>query len=134
MLSIKRTYDYFFYKLYKSFEAAPSRWWSDWKASFFLMVIEIWIGLSILNYFSVLYPKINLTDRFLTVVSISIVIGLVAIKYFSFEYQDRWKSVIKTFDELPKRKNKIGTYVVWGIVLLILGNLIFSFYLLSKSV
>jgi hypothetical protein len=134
MLFIKRTYDYFFYKLYKSFEAAPSRWLSDWKASFFLMVIEIWIGLSILNYFSVLYPKIYLRDRFLTVVSISIVIGLVAVKYFSFEYKDRWKSVIKTFDELPKNKNEIGTHVVWGIVLLILGNLIFSFYLLSKSV
>lgn len=134
MASIKRAYDYFFYKLYKSFEAAPSKWLSDWKASFFLIVIEIWIGLSILNYFSVLFPQINLTDNFLTIVSILIVIILAIVKYFSFEHQDRWKSVVKGFDELPSYRNKAGTYVVWGIILLILTNLIFSFYLLSKSV
>lgn len=133
MVSIKRAYDYFFYKLYKSFEGAPSKWLSDWKASFFLMVIEIWVGLSMLNYFSVLFPRINLTDKFLTVISVSIVIVLATIKYYSFEHQDRWQSVVKTFDELPKYRNRIGTYIVWGIVLLILANLIFSFYLLSKS-
>lgn len=134
MVYIKRAYDYLFYKLYKHFEGGPSIWWSDWKALFSIGVLEIWICLSLLNYFTVLFPDIHISDRFFIVMSILILIVLGAIKYFSFEYQERWKSVVKAFDELPKHRNRIGTYVVWGVVLLILGNLIFSFYLLSKSV
>lgn len=134
MISIKRAYDYFFYKLYKFFEAAPSRWWSDWKASFSMLVLEIWVLVSLIVYYAAFTKKDLLPDKVLDIVAIIFVLLLTIVKYFSFEYQDRWKFVIKTFDELPKHKNKIGTYVVWGIVLLILVNLIFSFYLLSKNV
>lgn len=131
-MALRKMYDYFFYKLYKSFEAAPSKWLSDWKASFFVLVLEIWLCLSVLNYYSVIVKKAVLSDEGLTTASISIVLVLAAIKYLNFEYQDRWKLVVKSFDSLPRQKNRIGAYVVWTIVVLIFINLVFSFFLLSR--
>ena len=134
MVCFKRAYDYCFYKLYKSFEAAPSQWLSDWKASFSLIVVEIWVSLSVLNFVTVFLPKIRITDRFLVIASLILVVCLAVIKYFTFEHQDRWKTIVKEFDKIPKRKNRIGTVVVWGAIFLVLTNMILSFYLLSRTV
>ena len=129
-MGLKKMYDYFFYKVYKFFDAAPSKWLSDWKASFFILVLEIWLSLSVLNYYSAIFKK-TVSDKFLLIASILIVLVLTAIKYLNFEYQDRWKLVVKNFDRIPKQKNRIGTYLMWTIVILIIINLVFSFFLLS---
>ncbi len=132
MVSIKKAYDYLFYKIYKHFESGPSIWLSDWKASFSILVLEIWLCLSVLNYCSIIFKKALLSDTILTICSVSLVFLLAVIKYFTFEHQDRWKKVVKDFDDLPKNKNRIGSYVTLAVILIIIVNLIFSFFLLSK--
>ena len=133
MISLRRAYDYLFYKLYRSFEAAPSKWLSDWKALFVLMVIEIWIFLAALNYFSVLFPSVVLSDQFLVTTALFLVLVLALIKYFGFEHNGRWKTVVRRCDKLPPGQNRRGSYVLWSVILLVLINLVFSFFLLSTQ-
>jgi hypothetical protein len=131
-MTLRKAYYYLFYKLYKFSEAAPSRWWSEWKASLSLMVLEIWILISVMVYYKVFTKKDLIADSSLTAVGITVVISLVIIKYFAFDHHDRWKDYVKEFDKWSIRKNRIGTLVVWMIILFTLGNLIFSFYLMSQ--
>lgn len=131
-MTIKKAYYYLFYKLYKFSEAAPSRWLSDWKATFALLVLEIWVLLSFMVYYKVFTKRDLIPDNRLTIVGLTVVVILSLIKYFVFEHRDRWKECIGEFSRWPAKKNKTGTLIVWFIVLLIIANLIFSFYLMSQ--
>lgn len=128
-------YRYLFYKLYKFYEGTPfwsAKWWSDWKASFSLLVLEIWSLVSIVVYYEVITKKTLLPEQVLNKVAIGVVVLLAIVKYFAFEHKGRWKRYVAEFSQWPKNKNRIGTLIVWLIVLFILGNLIFSFYLMSQ--
>jgi hypothetical protein len=131
-MPIKKAYYYLFYTLYKTFENAPSKWWSDWKATFSLLVIEIWLLLSMMVYYKVLTKKDLIPDNRLTIVSVTVVVILSISKYFIFEHGDRWKLYVQEFNQWPKEKNRRSILIAWIVVLVILANLIFSFYLLSK--
>ena len=131
-MNLKEAYYYVFYKLYKSFEAAPSKWLSDWKASVVLLALEIWCILPIMIYYKVLTKEDLFKESTLIIVSFTVVGVLVAIKYFAFEYDQRWKIWITKFDKLSKRQNQIGTVIILIVVLVIIINLILSFYLLSR--
>lgn len=131
-MTIKKAYCYLFYKLYRFYESAPSKWMSDWKAVFSLLVLEIWILVAGFTYYKVFTKKDLISADSLTVVAVFIVIFLVLIKFFVFEFQDRWKEYVKEFDGWPRNKNKIGTIITWLIVLCIITNLVYAFYLLSR--
>jgi hypothetical protein len=63
---------------------------------------------------------------------ILILVMLVSVpNYFIFHHRDQWKDIVKEFDKLPKRKNKIGGWIVFGVVLLIISNMVFAFYQMS---
>jgi hypothetical protein len=132
-MKLKLGYYYFFYKLYKFFLNGPSNWLSDWKAGISMLALEIWLGISIVGYISIALKKdIFPNDRFHFSIIAPFVL-LVAIKYIFFLHDDTWKEYAQMFDRWPKRKNRAGTIVVWGIVLLIVANLIFMYYLMSKT-
>lgn len=128
---LKNIYDYFFYKLYKFFEAAPSKWWSDWKAGGAMLVLEILTFISILNYYTVI-TKANFSDDFLFKVAMIIVACLVVVKYFAILHKDRWKSVVEKFDGYRRNQNILGTWIVLMVILLLIANVVFSFYLMSQ--
>lgn len=135
-MNAKKVYQYLFYKFYKFYDVDDSiwwgaKWWTDWKASFSVLVLEIWLLLSFVNYYEVLTEKDFLPNSKNTI-AFAIVLFLVIIKYFVFEHQERWKKYINEFDQWSKRKNKIGTIMVWILVLFVLANLIYSFYLISQ--
>jgi hypothetical protein len=104
---------------------------SSWKASFSLMVLEIWTFLSIINYISFLTKRI-FSDEFLVFVCISFVLASSLHKFFTFENKNKWRIYIREFSKLSPRKNRQGTFIIWIFILLLICNLIFSFYLLSK--
>ena len=131
-MTIKKIYYYLFYKLYKFFEWAPSRWLSDWKATVALMALEVLFLMSLMVYYKVFTKKDLFSDKSLTIVGITVIIILSLIKYFAFEHRDIWKDYVKEFNKWPARKNKIGTFIVWSIVMLIIANLVFSYYLMSQ--
>jgi O-antigen/teichoic acid export membrane protein len=132
-MDIKDIYPYIFYKLYKFSEAAPSKWWSDWKATVAMIALEVWVSVSFFIYIHVHANKELPSDGVMALVG-GIIIGvLVLIKYLMFYRHDRWKLYVAEFDKLSKRQNRIGSIVVLLLVILVISNLMYSFYLLSQS-
>jgi hypothetical protein len=131
-MTFKKAYCYLFYKLYRFWETVSMpRFWSSWKATLSLMALELWILMSILVYYTVITKEDLMSDKLLVVVIIITGVIFSLIKYFVLDRKDQWKDYVQEFDKWPKRKNNIGTLVAWVVVLLIIGNLVFSFYLMS---
>lgn len=130
-MGIKKAYYYLFYKLYRFSEAAPSRWMSDWKSSLAIDVLLLFTFSSILNYYKALInPSSHMGEGNLLFVVI-IIVGI--LNYFIFHHADKWKEIVEEFDNLPRRTNKIGSWIILGILLLLLSNFIFSFYLYYQT-
>lgn len=129
---MKRAYYYLFYKLYKHYEDSSTPWWSDFKASVSIGILEIWLLLSTLNYFLLTTgKKIGELTLQQPLVFIPIVI-LFLLHYFSFIHTDIWKKFNQEFDQLPTEKNKVGSIIVWSVIIVIVVNMIFSYYLLYE--
>ncbi|WP_326983446.1 hypothetical protein VUJ46_02550 [Chryseobacterium sp. MYb264] len=136
MRKINKIYDYFFYKMYKwveyTSELGGGRFWSDWKASLSMDGIIYFIIISLFIYCKVIFGytiDINFDNRYVLI----LVIPVALFNYFVFNHNDRWRRIISTFDELPSKKNVIGGWIVLGIILMIISNLIFSYYLLFSQ-
>ncbi len=126
-----KKYYYLFYKIYEFSEMAPSRWLSDWKASFTIDVLILLIFTSIINYIKVyVYPNSTLgEDNLLLIVGIIICL----INYFIFHHKDKWKDYVKEFDKLSIKKNRLGSFYVLCFILLVFINFILSFYLFYEN-
>ncbi|MBO6185169.1 MAG: hypothetical protein J6O88_10885 [Chryseobacterium sp.] len=128
---MKKAYYYLFYKLYKNYERGPSVWMSDWKASFSLDVLIYFLVMFLFIYYNIFINRYaNLSKSNIEVYILVISVSL--LNYFIFHHRNQWKKIIVEFDQLPKKKNILGSWVVFGVVLFIVANLIFSFYLMSK--
>ena len=127
-MNIKKLYYYLFYKFYQFFKALESTALLKAKAAIILMALEIWLLFSINNYFEFFFyhhSKLNFFS-FRILIPLSIVI---IIKWVAFIKDDRWKNYFKEFDQWPKEKNKIGSWIVFFIVILCFANFIFSYFL-----
>lgn len=112
-------------------EAAPLRWLSNWKAGLCIIALELFLIASLFIYYKVFFNKyVHLGESNWDVI-ISVLVVVIP-NYFAFVHTDIWKDYVKEFDQLPKRRNRIGSWIVFGIVLFVIANLIFSFYLMSK--
>jgi purine-cytosine permease-like protein len=132
-MSIIEMYYYLFYKFYKLFKAITfTRSLYDMKAVIVVMSLELWIILSLYNYYAVLsnqYGQFEILSFKILVPCIIIII----IKWFAFWRNDDWKGYVNKFDQWPKERNIQGTWIVVAIVLFVSANLAFSFYLNPPS-
>lgn len=131
MEKIKKAYYYLFYKLYKHYEDSSEPWWSDWKACVSIGALEIWLLLSIGAYYAILTKTAIELSVTMPIVYIPLLIVFI-LNYFSFIHNDSWKEYNKEFDKLPKKENILGGWIVLGIIIIVILNLIFSFYLMSQ--
>jgi hypothetical protein len=129
---IRRAYYYLFYKLYKFWEAISiPKFWSDWKAELSIDVLEIFLGLSGICYYAIVNKAIIDFGSGKYIVCLYLL--LIAIpNYFIFHHHDQWKQIVHEFDSLSKKNNRIGGFIVWAIILLIIANLVFAFYQLGQ--
>lgn len=127
---MKRAYYYLFYKFYKLWDNISfPKFWSDWKAGISIIFIEILCIYTIVIYYNIFvnrYFELKKTPMIIVTMIIC------ATNYMLFVHTDAWKEYVKEFDKLPKRTNRIGSWIVFGIVLFIIINLVFSFYLMSR--
>jgi len=132
---MKRAYYYFFYKIYRSIEytsdLSGGKFLTKFKASLVMVALEIWICMSLGIYYSVYTKTVVELSVTMPVIYIPLLI-IIIFNYFSLDYKSSWEEHKKTFDNLPKIKNTLGGWIVFGIIILILANLIFSFYLMSQ--
>jgi hypothetical protein len=131
-MSIGKIYSYFFYKIYKFWEAASvPKFWSDWKAGLSLDLVEMFLALSGICYYSVVTKtKIDPTDD--VFIALIFIVVIAVPNYLLFNHQQQWKEMVKEFDRWPQRKNMVGSVIVWGVVFAIIGNLIVALYLMSQ--
>ena len=130
-MKIKKAYYYFFYQLYKHYEKGPSLWLSDWKAGLTIDILGFGFVFSILIYYTVLI------DHYFQLWGCEILLVLYLIlfpmpNYFIFHHKNKWKKIVQEFDKLQEKKNRIGGWIVFGVTMLIIINLIFAFYLMSQ--
>lgn len=132
-MSIKKLYYYFFYKIYKSIEYTSEnfggKFLSSFKAGFVMIVLQIWLLLSIGNYYSFITNEDVELSISMPIIYIPLII-IIGFNYFTLDFKDYWIKYFKEFDKLPKEKNKKYGMIVWSIIILIIGNMLFSFYLL----
>ncbi|PZR20477.1 MAG: hypothetical protein DI535_29890 [Citrobacter freundii] len=133
MKKIKRAYYYFFYKLYKAakYTSYPfGDFLLDFRAAIGIVILEAWIFISLLLYLSFI-DKLPIELTILSPIVYLPAILIFVVNYIAFIHTDIWKQYNKEFDKLSKKQNRIGSWIVLGIVLLIVGNLILSVYCLD---
>lgn len=121
-MKLLKAYQFFFYKLYRFYESSPNnRWWSEWKAYVTILALSIWlycaIGVSYHYFFNVSMKSSN-TSVDLSTIIFGLFVGIT--NWILFERKDKWKVIVKEFNELPKQKDKIGGIIVWTIIILII--------------
>lgn len=133
MEKIKKYYHYFYYKIYRLIEYTSEqmggKFLTDFKAGIVMIALEFWIALSIYNYYTVI-TKQNLHLSFKSPLVYIPFIIIILLKLRNFTNKNQWEEYHKSFDELPKKVNKKGSWIVFGISAFIILNLVFSFYLM----
>ncbi len=131
-MNIKEVYHFLFYKIYKFIKnVSVPEFWSEWKAIMLIIILEIALYFSVGMYYSVFI------NRYTTLLDNNFLIGLylvstIALNYYFFEHQNKWKLIIEKFDKLIKNKNIIGGWLVLLVIILVVVSLIYSFYLTSQ--
>ncbi len=130
-MKLKEFYSYFYYKLYKLFQVDERDWLSEWKASLLLNVLIFCFLFSILIYYNIyINQKFNLEISNFKFGLLYMLI-LAFPNYIIFHYNSRWLNIVRKYDLLSKKTNRLGDWIVYSIVILIILNLIFAFYLMS---
>lgn len=131
MNKIKKSYYYLFYKFYKFGEWSPSSFPSDWTAVFAILSIEIWFLVSLKVYY---FDFFNRNDDFeiLSFQTIIPFVSLILLNSLTFFHNAKWKEYVQEFDYWPRSKNIIGTWIVIGILVFVLVNVIVSFHLMGN--
>ena len=135
MKKIEYYYFLFYYKIYNSIEYTSNllggSFLSEMKTGIVMIALEFWLVLSSYNYYTVLInQKLHLSLKN-PIVFIPIII-IIYLKYKLFTDKKKWLDYKKKFDKFSSNKNKKSTLATTLICLIIIINLIFSFYLLSK--
>ena len=134
-MNIKKFYYYFFYKIYKSIQYLSTpfgEFLTNFKAGVVMIALELWTFFSIINYYTFITGnKVELS--FSQPIMYIPFICIIGFNYYTLDHLDVWKCYNYEFDLLPKKKNLIGSWIVFGLVLLIIGNFIFSFYCLDQK-
>ena len=129
-MSIKRKYYYLFYKLYKFGEASPSIFPSDFTATCTICILEVLILGSLSFYATPFFGRGNL--KFISFQVLTPILVIVLVNYFAFIHNTVWKKYVKEFDRLPPKKNAEGTWIVLGVIVLIIVNFAFSGHIMSQ--
>jgi multisubunit Na+/H+ antiporter MnhB subunit len=116
-------YHYIFYRIYRLAESNSMPWWSDFKAGFIIAVVQIWI-IVLVDY------KVNKHFGFFNTLELgkwgyALVIGGLPLtfNYFFFQYNDRWKPIVKHFNKASKQeKRKMN--IQMAVVLVLVGGLV----------
>lgn len=125
-----RGYYYLFYKLFNFWEKISfPKFWSAFKAEVSIMALEIWLIMSVVNYYTVFIDRHFYLNK---IAFILIVVCIVIVNLRFFTYSSAWKDYNVRFERLSKNQNLIGGIIVWCIICMIILNFIYSFYLLYQ--
>ncbi|PIE50372.1 MAG: hypothetical protein CSA38_04040 [Flavobacteriales bacterium] len=124
-----KAYYYLFYKLHNFWERASiPTFLSEFKASVSIIALKIWLIITVTNYYNIFIDRtFNLNKNVFLLIGFCIV----AINVKLFTFSDDWKMYNQKFSQQSVKKNRIGGVTVWSIIICIIINLIYSYYLMS---
>ncbi|KPE51058.1 hypothetical protein [Chryseobacterium indologenes] len=132
---MKRAYYYFFTEIYKSVEYTSDllggKFLTSFKASIVMVALETWWLMSLGAYYSIHTKTAIELSISMPIIYIPLII-IILFNYLTIDYNSAWKKYNSDFDNLPKNKNRIGSWLVLGIVIFIILNFIYSIYLMSQ--
>jgi hypothetical protein len=126
-----RAYYYLFYKLYKFGEWSPSTFPSDWTSTLAILALEIGFLISLKVYYFDFFDR-NDDWNPLALQTIIPFGAILLLNCFAFLINDKWKVYVNEFDQWPKSKNLIGTWVVVGIFAFVIANIVISFHIMGQ--
>lgn len=129
---IIKIYQYLFYKLYNSLEKYSSpRFWSEWKAASLLVLLLYSIFYSLILYYEIFIDKYaSIGNNYFIVFLFLIIISI--LNYNLFLKQDKWKNIVRYFDKLPVKKQRLGSIICILFCLGCIVNFVYAFYLFSQ--
>jgi hypothetical protein len=132
MKVLSKVYYYIFYRFYKLFDSAPSRWWSEGKAGAAMTLMTIFLVFTIEGYYSISTRKniIPENNGKLIVSVLAFVIG--AINYFIFAHNQRWQNIVLDFEKHSESCQRVGKLLFWFVILFLFVNMVYMFYLTSQ--
>lgn len=135
MKLIKKGYYFFFYKIFFSIKYTSKLTGGEFltvnKASLVMLALETWVLFSFIAYYRI-YTKTSMQLSIsMPIVYVPAVI-IFAFNYIAIHYKDRWKQYNTEFASYSKKKSRIGGWIVFGIIILIISNLAYSLYLMSE--
>jgi len=135
MKFIKKSYYYFFYKIYRSIEytseLSGGKFLTEYKAGLVMLALETWILLSVGAYYVIFTKKFIELNITMPIVYIPALI-VYTFNYLTIHYKDKWRQYNAEFANYSKRKNRIASWIVIGIIVVIISNLIYTFYLMNQ--
>ena len=129
-MKLKKYYYLVFYELYCFYQKGPSVWLSEWKANASMGILFLFFISSVLFYYRVFIDHKSFVGERGELVVLAVIIT--TINYFIFNHKNRWKLIVNGFRNSGKKKDRIRGGVVFIIILIIMLNLVFSYYLLFK--
>ena len=130
-MSIKKAYYYFFYKFYKFGERSLSTLPSNYTAAVAIGVLEVLFWLA-LKFFYIEFVDQNNSYQLLALQTLIPLGIIITVNCTAFLFTAGWKKYVSEFDQWPRSKNIIGTWVVAGIVLFIIVNIIVAVNVMSQ--
>jgi len=132
MKKIKRGYYFFYYIIYRTWNKDPHLLFSDsFRTDIIILATKMWFVLSLYAYLSIylgIKIELSITNLF---GFIPILLVLFTTLYF-FTFSNKKKYYFKEFDKLSKRKRKIGSIVVWSVIVFIFINMFLSVELMKR--
>ncbi len=126
-------YDYIFYSLFKLLDKGWGGVLTNWRASLSLGVIEVFLMMIIYALLHVWLEK-NGTFYAPRAIIFSVTTFIVSIHYLAFYRNDRWKLIIKKYDQQPRKKNIFTRSIVYFFISLIVFGLYKSLNLYGKMI
>ena len=128
---IQNAYYALFYYIYRLNERNPMAFWSDMKTMITMDVLVLFKVLSFIVYYKTFFNRsFNISNHYELTLLLLFLIVFVP-NYFIFQYRNRWMQIVDEFDKLPKKTKRWQSWLSFGVVLLVIANLIFAFYQMS---
>ncbi len=129
MKKVLKLYYLFFFKLVNLFKAISDDKFEVFKAAVVCNALLIMLALETLIWYIIIFKASFHMNRYIA--GSLVAVPIVLLNYFILEYKSRWKKYNTEFENYSLEKHTIINYFVFFVILLIVGSLIFSIYILS---
>jgi len=126
-------YRYLFYRLYRFAEAAPSRWWSEWKAAVVLSVIESVALITMLGALESFTVRRLIPQDPINIYTVFGVLVLMGIKHWVFIDQEQWKKDEVDFQQMSARKRRKLNVAFWLVIIGVPTSYVLMLCMLSNA-